>query len=109
MLSPGCWGGQAPGPSQSRGKRLSGKTRPGRRWCRRVLVEAAHIAAKTTQTWLPAPYRRVAARRGKKRTLVALGRTNVLIVYTLVPSMQSYQEPGVPDFDSLAPQRIERW
>jgi transposase len=44
---------------------LSGKTRKGSRWLRQVLVEAAHVAAKTKQTYLAAQYRRLAARRGK--------------------------------------------
>jgi hypothetical protein len=61
---------------------LSGKSRKGRRWLRQVLVEAAHGAAKTTQTYLVAQYQRITARRGKKRALRALGHTILVLVYT---------------------------
>jgi transposase len=41
------WAGMCPGNHASAGKRLSGKTRKGSRWLRQVLVESAHVAAKT--------------------------------------------------------------
>jgi transposase len=44
------WAGMCPGHDDSGGKRLSGKTRKGSRGLRQVLVEAAHVAAKTKQT-----------------------------------------------------------
>jgi transposase len=50
------WAGMCPGHYESGGKRLSGKTRKGSRWLRQVLVEAAHVAAKTKQTYLAAQY-----------------------------------------------------
>ena len=46
------WAGMCPGNHASAGKRLSGKTRKGSRWLRQVLVESAHVAAKTKQTYL---------------------------------------------------------
>ena len=49
-----CWAGIGPGNDDSGGQRLSGKTRKGRRWRRQVLVDAAHVAAKTQQTYLAA-------------------------------------------------------
>jgi transposase len=48
------WAGMRPGHDESGGKRLSGKPRQGSRWLRQVLVEAAHVAAKTQQTSLAA-------------------------------------------------------
>jgi transposase len=77
------WAGMCPGNYESGGKRLSGKTRKGSRWLRQVLVEIAHVASKTKNTYLAAQYRRIAARRGKKRALIALGHTVLTIVYTL--------------------------
>jgi transposase len=75
------WAGMCPGHHESAGKRLSGKTRKGSRWLRQVLVEIAHVAAKTKETYLAAPYRRMAARRGKKRAWIALGHTVLVIAY----------------------------
>jgi transposase len=102
------WAGMCPGHDDSGGKRLSGKTRQGSRWLRQVLVAAAHVAANTKQTYLAAQYQRIAARRGKKRALMALGHTIVVIVYTLSVRKQPYQDLGAAYFDSLAPQRVER-
>ncbi|MCA1605558.1 MAG: IS110 family transposase, partial [Acidobacteria bacterium] len=67
------WAGICPGNHESAGKRRSGKTRKGSRWLRQVLIEAAHGAAHTKQTYLGALYRRLAARRGTKKALVAVG------------------------------------
>ncbi len=102
------WAGMCPGHHESAGKRLSGKTRKGSRWLRQVLVEAAHVAAQTTQTSLAAQYRRLAARRGKTRALIALGHTILVIVYTLLTRKQPYQDLGAAYFDSLAQQRVKR-
>jgi transposase len=101
------WAGMCPGHDDSGGKRLSGKTRKGRRWLRQGLVEVAHVAAKTKQTYLAAQNQRIAARRGKKRALIALGHTILVVVYTLVTRKQPYQDLGAAYFDALAQQRVE--
>jgi transposase len=46
------WAGRCPGNTASAGKRQSGKTRKGRRWLRQVLLEGAHAAARTKETYL---------------------------------------------------------
>ena len=69
------WGGMCPGNNESAGKRKSGKTPQGNRWLRRSLIEAAWAAARTKQTCLAAQYRRLAARRGKRGAVVAVGHT----------------------------------
>jgi transposase len=78
------WAGMWPGHHESAGKRLSGKTRKGSRGLRQVLVEMAHVAAKTTKTYLAGAYQRIAARRGKKRALLAVRRTILVMVYHLL-------------------------
>src|SRR2546426_5527441 len=93
------WAGMCPGNHESGGKRLSGKTRTGSRWLRQILVEIAHVASKTKNTYLAAQYRRIAARRGKKRALIAVGHTVLTIVYTLLTRKQPYQDLGAVDCD----------
>jgi transposase len=102
------WAGMCPGHHESAGKRLSGKTRKGSRWLRQVLVEAAHVAAKTKQTYLAAQYRRIAARRGKKRALMALGHTILIIVYDVLARKQPYQDLGTAYFDQLEQHRVQQ-
>ena len=87
---------------------MSGKTRKGHRWLRQSLVEIAQGAAKTKNTSLAAPYKRLAARRGKKRALIAVGHTVLIIAYTLLTRRQPYQDLGAVYFDQRGQPRVER-
>ncbi len=102
------WAGMCPGNYASGGKRLSGKTRKGSRWLRQVLVAIAHVAAKTKNTYLAAQYKRIAARRGKKRALIAVGHPILTIVYMMLTRKQPYQDLGAAYFDQREQQRVER-
>jgi transposase len=102
------WAGMCPGNHESGGKRLSGKTRKGNRWLRQVLVEIAHVASKTKNTYLAAQYKRIAARRGKKRALMAVGHTILTIVYMMLTRKQPYQDLGAAYFDQREQERVER-
>ena len=102
------WAGMCPGTHESGGKRLSGKTRKGNRWLRQVLVEIAHVASKTKNTYLAAQYKRIAARRGKKRALIAVGHTILTIVYMMLTRKQPYQDLGAAYFDQREQERVER-
>jgi len=102
------WAGMCPGNHASGGKRLSGKTRKGNRWLRQLLVEIAHVASKTKNTYLAAQYKRIAARRGKNRALIAVGHTILTIVYMMLTRRQPYQELGAAYFDQREQHRVER-
>jgi transposase len=102
------WAGICPGNAASGGKRLSGKTRKGDPWLRQVLIEIAHVAAKTKDTYLAAQYRRIAGRRGKKRALVAVAHTVLVIIYHLLTRRQPYRELGVAYFDQRDHQHVQR-
>src|SRR5579883_1068735 len=93
------WAGMCPGNNESAGKRLSGKTRKGSPWLRKLLVEAAHAAAHAKNTYLSAQYHRLAARRGKKKAMVAVGHTILVIIYHLLQQQKSYEELGGNYFD----------
>lgn len=102
------WAGMCPGNAESGGKRLSGKTRKGNQALRQALIQIAHVASKTKDTSLAAQFRRIASRRGKKRALVALGYTILVIVYHILTRRQPYHELGVASFDRLDHQRVEQ-
>jgi len=102
------WAGMCPGNHESGGKRLSGKTRQGNRWRRPVLVAIAPGASKTKNTYLAAQYKRIAARRGKKRALIAVGHTILTIVYMMLTRKQPYQDLGAAYFDQREQERVER-
>jgi transposase len=73
-----AWSGVAPGNDECAGKRRSGKTRKGNRALRTGLTQVAHAAARTKGTYLSALYQRLAARRGKKRAIMAVAHAIVV-------------------------------
>ncbi len=93
------WAGMCPGNRESAGKRLSGRTTKGSPWLRQLLVEAAHAAAHTKQTYLSAQYHRLAGRRGKKKAMMAVGHSILVIIYHLLDQRVSYKELGGNFFD----------
>jgi transposase len=102
------WAGICPGNHESAGKRRSGKTRKGSRWLRQALIEAAHGAAHTKKTYLAALYNRIAARRGKKKAIVAVAHAILVICYYVLKRKEPYQELGANYFDERERQEVER-
>ena len=75
------WARFAPGIKESAGKNTGrGSTGHGNPYLARVLGEAA-VAASRTDTSLSERHRRIARRRGKKKTIVAAGRSILVIVW----------------------------
>jgi transposase len=93
------WAGLAPGNNESAGKRRSGKTPPGNQALRKGLVQAAHGASRTKNSYLKARYHRVAARRGKKRALVAVAHSILVSAYHMLLRQEPYHELGGNYFD----------
>ncbi len=102
------WAGMCPGQRQSAGKHGSGRTRHGNTWLRTVLVQAAWAASHTKNTYLSAQFHRLVGRRGKKRALVAVAHTQLVIVYHLLKSGTEYRELGSDYFDRLDAERATR-
>ena len=95
------WAGMAPGNNESAGKRRSGKTTHGSKNLRSTLVEAAHAASKSKGTYFKAQFHRLAARRGKKRALIAVGHSILTIVYHMIKNNCTYIELGEDYFDQI--------
>lgn len=93
------WAGFAPGNHQSGGKRYSGRTTKGNRPISAALTQAAWAASRTKETWLKARYHRLVARRGKKRAIVALGRSILVSVWHMLSKRQPYQDLGADYYD----------
>jgi hypothetical protein len=103
------WAGVCPGNEQSAGKRLRSHTLGKNRWLRRALVEAAWAASHTKHSYLGAQYRRLAARRGKKRALLAVGHSLLVIFYHMLKYDVEYQDLGVDYFEKREPERLSRY
>jgi transposase len=102
------WAGVAPGNHESAGKRASGKTRKGNRFLRTSLVQAAHAAARTRGTYLSAQYRRLATRRGKKRAILAVAHSILVMAYYMIQRQEPYRDAGADFFDRLQPEDTAR-
>jgi transposase len=102
------WAGMSPGNNESAGKRHSGKTTHGSRWLRAMLVQAAWAASHTKGSYLADQFRRLASRRGKKRALIAVGHTILVIAYHVLKKGVDYKELGADYLARLDPERVTR-
>jgi transposase len=93
------WAGLCPGNHESAGHQRTGRTRKGNPWLRTALVEAAQAAARVKDSYLGAQFRRLAARRGVKRALVAVAHSLLVIIYTLLTRRSTYADLGPGYFD----------
>jgi transposase len=93
------WAGLSPGNHQSGGKRYSGRTTKGNKPLSSIMVQGAWSAARTKDTFLKARYHRLAARRGKKRAIVAVAHSMLVSAWHMLTYQQPYQELGGDYFD----------
>ena len=98
----------APG-QESAGKRRSGRTRKGNRWLRQALAVAAQAAGHSKNSYLGARFRRLAARRGKKRATIAVAHTILRIIYHMLREGIHFHDLGPAYFDRLNPERIKHY
>jgi transposase len=103
------WAGMCPGNDESAGKRLSGTPRKGNAWLRRSLCQAAWAASHTKATYLAARFRRLAARKGKKRALVAVGHSILVSVYHMLKTQRPYCELGADYLDRIKADQLKRY
>ncbi|MCA1706773.1 MAG: IS110 family transposase, partial [Actinobacteria bacterium] len=104
------WARFAPGVKESAGKKKGkGTTGHGNRYLARALGEAA-VAASKTDTFLGERYRRIARRRGKKRAIVAVGRSILVIVWHLLSDPEAhFTDLGSDHYDNrTGPERKKR-
>jgi len=95
------WARFSPGVKESAGRTLgNGSTGHGNRYLARVLGEAA-VAASRTDTFLGERYRRIARRRGKKKAIVAVGRSLLVIIWHLLNDRTA-------DFIDLGPDHYDQ-
>jgi len=102
------WAGLCPGNEESAGKRLNSRTRKGSPWLRRVLVQTAWAASHAKDTYLRSQFHRLAARRGKKRALVAVAHTILVIAWHLLKGCCTYQDLGGDYFEKLYQETLQR-
>jgi len=91
------WAGLCPGNNRSGGRTKSGKTRHGDRWLRGVLGTAARSLSRTHNTYLAAQFKRIAAKRGGKRAVVAVSHSILVSAWHMLDKNLAYHDLG-PDY-----------
>lgn len=103
------WPGLCPGNRESGGKHLSGKTRKGSPWLGRMACQCAWAAARTKNTYLSLQFRRLAAKRGKKRAIIAVAHSILVIAYCMQKNQCEYRDLGSDYFDRLNADGLKRY
>jgi transposase len=102
------WAKLCPGNHESAGKRRSAAIGGGNQWLRGSLVQAAHAAVRVKGSALAHFYRRIAARRGAKKAIIAVAHKLLTIGYTLLLKREHYREPDLSERDGQRREQLAR-
>jgi transposase len=103
-----AWAGVAPGSHESAGKRKNAPARRGNRYVKRALGIAAKSAARKKTGFLAARFRRLAARRGYQKALVATEHSIIIAIWHMLSTGEYYHDLGGDHYHRLIPARIIR-
>jgi len=101
------WAGTAPGCNESAGRVKSTKTRRGNRYAKTALGTAALAASRTKGTYLSAKYKRIAARRGPMKAVVALEHSILVATWNMLTNGEFYRDPGADYFARRIPAKTK--
>lgn len=94
------WARVCPGNDESAGKRRNTAIGGGNRWLRSALLEAAWTVSHSRKpTFFTARYRRLAARRGKKRAVIAVAHSLLVAIYRVLKDGLVFQDLGATHFE----------
>ena len=102
------WAGTCPGSNESAGRVKSTKTRPGDPYLKGALGTAAMAAGRSKGTYLGARYRRIAARRGPIKAVVAIEHTMLVAIWHMAQTGALYDDPGPDFYTRLYPDKAKR-
>ncbi len=101
-----AWAGVCPGNNESAGKRKNGRVRRGNIHLKTALVEAANAAALKKGSYLKDKFFRLKARRGHKRSAMAIAHKILIVVYHMLSTGASYKDLGEAYLDQLSRDRV---
>ncbi|MDI3213312.1 IS110 family transposase [Arthrobacter sp. AL12] len=101
------WAGTSPGSNESAGRVKSTKTRPGNRYLKGAPGIAALSAARSKNTYFSAKYRRITARRGPSKALVAVEHAMLTAAWHMLTTGELYKDPGADYFTRQAPAKTK--
>jgi transposase len=97
------WTGVCPGSNESAGRIKSAHILPGNKYLKAALGTAALSASRSKDTYPAAKYRRIAARRGPMKAIVALEHSILTAAWHLLAEGECYTDPGADHFTRLDP------
>jgi transposase len=100
------WAGMSPGNNESAGKKKPGPTTHGNKCLKSILTELAWVASRMKGTYFRAKYQSLAARRGKKKALIAVGHKILIMCYHILKYKVPYKELGANYLDTRRKDRI---
>lgn len=102
------WAGVCPGSNESAGRVKSSHILPGNKHLKAALGTAAMAAAHSKNSYLAVKYRRIAARRGPIKAVVALEHTILTAVWNMLTTGETYLDLGIDHYAKLDPDQIKR-
>ncbi len=99
------WAGLCPRNDESAGKKRSTRIGAGDGWLKTALVQSATAAGRTKRSYLGAQYRRLKARRGHAKAVVAVAASILTIAYQMLKTGKDYRDLGVDYFLHSQPER----
>jgi transposase len=103
-----AWAGIAPGSEESAGKAKPAPTRKGNKYLRTVLVQCAWSAVRMKEGFWPLVFRRLRARLGPKKAIVAIARKMLVALFHILHDRVPYRDPGTPPANPETRQRLAR-
>jgi transposase len=100
------WAGLCPRLHQSAGRRLSTRIRPTTPWLKTTLVQAAWAATRKNGSYLQAQFRRLKARRGPKKAIIAVAASMLTAAYYMLRDGVEYHDLGGRYVDESHKQRL---
>lgn len=103
------WAGLSPGNNESAGKRRNATTTKGSRWLQQALVQAAWAASHKKNSYFQAHARNLMHRRGKKRGLIAVAHSLLVVVYHMLKEETHYRDLGPQFLDQSRSKHLIRF
>jgi transposase len=102
------WAGLTPGKHESAGRNTASHPAKANRYLKTALVQAAHAAGRSKDNYLATQFRRLAARRGKKRAAVAVAHSILVIAYHIIINGTEYVDLGANYFDQGKQETVQK-
>lgn len=100
------WAGVCPGQNESAGRTKSTKTRPGNKYLKGHLGAAALSISRTNNTYLSVKFRRIQARAGTLKAVVAIEHTLLVIIWNMLTTGEIYTDLGTDYRQTRNPDKI---